>query len=99
MMSSFGWTNHERKLMTRETPYARLLHAVREYSSGVEHPNRRTMWLYPKGKLNDGWSLLDLNERVAAADQLGFDVQVRSLQEGLQVQYVKRPPAINYDIW
>lgn len=85
--------------MTRETPYARLLRAVREYISRVEHPRRTTMWLYPKKNLGGGWNLSDLNERVAAADQLGFDVQLRSIPEGIQVQFVKRAESINYDIW
>jgi hypothetical protein len=49
------------------------------------------MWHYPKAKLNDGWPLGGLYERVAAADQLGYDVVLSVAEEGLRVHYQKRP--------
>ena len=73
------------------TPYARLLTRAKELARAVKYPARRVMWTYPKAKINEGWTLGDLMQRVQAADQLGYDVLVRSNDEGLRVEYVKRP--------
>lgn len=82
--------------MPRVTPYQRLKDATIEYIGRVKYPHRKTMWLYPKDKLNLGWKLGDLSERVKAADQLGYDVRLRINDDGLIVEYVKRPKDINY---
>jgi hypothetical protein len=80
------------------TPYDRLIRAVRRYVSSVLYPKKKTMWVYPKDKLSQGWSLSDLYERVAAADQLGYDVRLRIGETGLVVEYVERPKEIDYPI-
>lgn len=82
----------------RETPYSRLKNAVLEYISGVDYPHRKVMWLYPKAKLAERWRLDDLAERVQAADQLGYDVKLRMADDGLRVEYVKRPPPLDYSL-
>jgi hypothetical protein len=82
----------------RETPYSRLKNAVLRYMSGVDYPRRTVMWLYPKNKLNETWRLGDLAERVSAADQLGFDVKLRMVEDGLRVEYVKRPAPLDYSL-
>jgi hypothetical protein len=57
------------------------------------------MWFYPKGKLSEGgWKLDDLAERVQAADQLGYDVKLRMADDGLRVEYVKRPEPLDYSL-
>lgn len=53
-----------------------------------------TMWMYPKDKLNEGWSLHDLYERTKAAEQLGYDVQLVATDQGLSVCYKKKIPNI-----
>ena len=80
----------------RETPYNRLKSAVLQYMSGVEYPHRKVMWLYPKARLRESWHLDDLAARVAAADQLGYDVRLRMADDGLRVEYVKRPDDLDY---
>jgi hypothetical protein len=56
----------------------------------VKHPQRKVMWRYPKDKLSTQWSLADLYERVAAANQLDYDVRLTANDDGLLVEYIKR---------
>lgn len=72
------------------TPYARLLADVRKFASAIKYATRKTMWVYPKGTLGGGWNLTDLYERAKAADQLGYDVHVVPVEDGLRVEYRKR---------
>lgn len=85
--------------MKRETPYSRLLKAVRDYVLSVESPHKVTMWTYPKEKLTTAWSLADLHQRVAAANSLGYDVVLYDNESGLVVKYVMRPKEIDYPIY
>lgn len=72
-------------------PYSRLLDEVKQFAFRVKHPQRKTMWRYPKDKLSERWSLADLYERVAAANQLDYDVRLTTSDDGLIVEYIKRP--------
>lgn len=72
------------------TPYARLLADVRKFAIAVKYAARKTMWVYPKNRLNEGWNLADLYERAKAANQLGYDVLVIPAEDGLRVEYRKR---------
>lgn len=72
------------------TPYARLLADVRKFAVAVKYAARKTMWVYPKQRLGEGWDLLALYERAKAADQLGYDVHVVPTDDGLRVEYRKR---------
>jgi hypothetical protein len=78
------------------TPYQRLLTEFREFASKIYYPHTKTMWVYPKGKLGERWNLYDLAERTAAAEQLGYDVVLKYVNDGdnpgLCVQYRKKPP-------
>lgn len=76
------------------TPYQRLKDEAKEWAFSVVYPWRRQMWRYPKEKLNreGGWSLSDLWERVAAAEQLGHVVQLKATDEGLIVEYIRKAP-------
>lgn len=74
------------------TPYARLLNTLREYVDDVNNRHTRRMFLYPKGRLAEGWELGTIYARVVAADQLGYDVQLKATQEGLDVEYIKKLP-------
>lgn len=77
--------------MPRMNPYARLLCEIKEFAAMVKFPRRTTMWAYSAKDLKKPWGLESLRERVVAADQLGFDTQLRALPDGgLAVQYVKR---------
>lgn len=75
----------------RVNPYTALQEECRKWAREVTHPFVRSMWVYPKARLEEGWNMLTLSERVAAADQLGYDVRLRNTDDGLRVEYVKRP--------
>lgn len=74
------------------TPYQRLLDDAQKFASAVEYRARKLMWSYPKEKLGASWTLKDLAERTAAAEQLGYDVQIVNKDDGLHVYYVKKLP-------
>ena len=71
-------------------PYARLLAHTKELVQAVKYPHRCVMWVYPKSRLDKGRALGDLMQRVLVADQLGYDVLLRNVDDGLCVKYVKR---------
>ena len=72
-------------------PYSTLLNRVQKFRSQVIAPVTKSMWQYPKNRLDEGWLLKDLWERTAAANQLGYDVKLVASDAGLEVKYVKRP--------
>lgn len=78
--------------MKPKTPYQRLLEDVQEYARKVRYASTTLMWFYQKDELSNNWRLDGLNERVRAADQLGYDVILRSTDRGLEVLYRKRAP-------
>lgn len=75
----------------KENPYNRLLRIARQFAFDTKYRHRKAMWSYPKDKLTTGWRLDDLAERVQAADQLGYDVQLKVVEGSLHAEYVKRP--------
>lgn len=78
--------------MKRESPYTRLQRIVRKWVYTAQFPRSVTMWIYPKDKLDSDWDLTSLAERVKAADQLGYRVELEWVEEkGLRVVYRKRP--------
>lgn len=79
-------------------PYTRLKERFTEYVNNCVVRGKRQMWTYPKDRLNDGWNLASLHERCAAAEQLGYDVQIRATNDGLVVEYVRKLPQRPYDI-
>lgn len=74
------------------TPYQRLLADAQKFALAVNIRTRKLMWFYPKEKLGASWSLKNLAERTAAAEQLGYDVQLVNKDDGLHVYYVKKLP-------
>lgn len=75
----------------RQNPYQRLMETARKFSGQVLYPICKSMWVYPMASLNGGWDLTRLYERTKAADQLGYDVLCIATDEGLKIQYRKRP--------
>jgi len=74
------------KRTARVNPYTKLLTLAREYAWQVIYPRRIMMFYYERAQL------ADLYERVAAADQLGYDVQATADAENRHIvfHYVKR---------
>jgi hypothetical protein len=79
-------------------PYNRLKEIAQEWMRKVQHPHTVLMWRYPKSKLGDSWTLRDLWDRTAAAEQLGYDVKVVAKEDGLCVYYVKHLPSIPWEL-
>jgi hypothetical protein len=79
-------------------PYTTLKDKFRKFADACEYRKPKTMWMYPKEKLGNNWSLKDLFERVAAADQIGFDVGLFATDEGLVVKYLKKIPERPWEI-
>lgn len=84
----------------RTNPYTALVERCRQYAFNVKHRHRKTMFTYPKVSGDQtGYRLDDLYQRVAAADQLGYDVELVTCANGdLQVQYVRRVEQVPYEI-
>ena len=78
----------------RKNPYQYLLEQIKEFCDNLKYRHQITMWKYPKNRLSEGWPLLKLYERVKAAEQLGYDMQVIAQDDGLLIQYVKQIPHI-----
>ena len=78
----------------RKNPYQYLLEQINEFCDNLKYRHQVTMWKYPKNRLSEGWPLLELYERVKAAEQLGYDVQLIAQDDGLLIQYVKQIPHI-----
>jgi len=74
------------------TPYQRLLGDAQNFANSVALRGKKQMWHYPANRLHEHWNLRDLAQRVAAADQLGYDVQIVNQEDGLYVYYVKKLP-------
>lgn len=81
----------------RMNPYQMLMKDIQEFCGKLLHPKTKGMWFYPKDKLNDTWKLVDLYERTAAAEQLGYDVILISTDKGLEVKYQEKRPEPRYD--
>lgn len=86
------------KALKRE--FEELKVECRDWARQCVYPRVVNMWQYPKAKLATAWRLDDLAERVATADQLGYDVRLKVNEQGgdLMVQYIKRPTAAPWQI-
>lgn len=76
-------------------PYTRLKQEAVEWIANAISPRKIQMFQYPaKSLFTESWNLHNLAERVRAADQLGFDVHLRWVDDqGLRVEYVSRLPS------
>lgn len=82
----------------KENPYNRLKRIGGEFFlNKVKYRHKVEMWYYPKNRLDEGWNLGDLYERVSAAKQLGYDVILEADNKGLIVKYVKSIPDIPWE--
>ena len=81
-----------------KNPYNRLLEVFKDYARKVEYRRKKLMWRYPVDKLDTGWSLVKLNERVLAAQQIGYEVILAADEQGLFVYYQKKAPDMPYEV-
>jgi hypothetical protein len=73
------------------TPYQRLLDDCRRYLSGVRFPHTKSVWTYPKARLDEGWNLAGLYQHIAAGELLGYDTILKATDAGIEVKFRKRP--------
>ena len=79
-----------------KTPYQRLLDDIKDFCSKVRFRHEAGLFWYRKDKLRAGHSLDDLYERVAAAEQLGYEVYLVAKDDGLHARYRKKAPEVPY---
>lgn len=73
------------------SPYQRLLDEIIKFCGHIKYRHKVFMWGYPKDKLDTGWSLRNLAERVQAGKQLGYDTILEVSDDGqLNVFYHKK---------
>lgn len=85
-------TNPKRpEVMTkRVNPYSRLLERITRFCREIKYAHRRTMFTYPRDRLNAGWRLDQVYERVSAADQIGYECVVIADDTQLRIEYRKK---------
>ena len=71
-------------------PYQRLLDKIVSFCDSLKYRHTVLMFTYPKEELDSNWNMKQLYERVATADQLGYDVEIRSTSNGLEMWYKQR---------
>ena len=72
-------------------PYQRLLDKIVSFCDSLKYRHSKIMFTYPKNELVDThWSMTQLYERVATANQLDYDVEIKPTSDGLEMWYKKR---------
>jgi len=71
-------------------PYQRLLDKIVSFCDSLKYRHTKIMFTYLKNELNTHWSMPQLYEKVATADQLDYDVKLKATAEGLEIWYEKR---------
>jgi len=84
--------------MKRTNPYTTLKNEFSEWVSRAINRRRIPMWVCPRKDLSEPWSLYDLHQRALAAQQLGYEVHLRSSDTGLHVEYVQKLPERPWNI-
>lgn len=74
----------------RKNPYQMLLEEARKFARNLKCAKRSSMFLIPRKRLGESWTLDDVAERTLAADQLGYDVLVIVTDKDLLFEYRKR---------
>jgi hypothetical protein len=73
----------------RENPYQRLKRLAQEWHEKVTF--RRTVFMFRYAEAKTGsYRLAELLERTKAAEQLGYEVQVKAAGDVLEVYYVEK---------
>lgn len=73
----------------RENPYQRLKRLAQAWHEKVTC--RRTVFMFRYAQAKTGtYTLADLLERTKAAEQLGYEVQVKAAGDVLEVYYVEK---------
>lgn len=82
-------------------PYERLKRVGKEFAEAVKYRHTATMFTLSKKEVEqNNYSLLEIYQRTAAAQQVGYEVHlvVRN-DDTLVIQYVKAPPPTPVVFW
>lgn len=78
--------------MGKINPYTRLLKEIKEFCRELNTIKSQQMCVYTLEQLKEqGWDLFWVYERVGAAQQLGYKVELRYTDERLELWYVLKP--------
>lgn len=87
-------------MSVKKNPYQYLLEKIKNFCAALQYRHTITMFVCPKKDMNTiRYDLLSLYQRVKAAEQLGYDVELTATDEGLVVKYKKKIPDIPWDWW
>lgn len=78
-------------------PYTTLKNIGIEWADKIKYRHKVEMWHYTTKQLTDHYDLKQLWERVAAAGQLGYDVELEAKGDGLYVYYIKNMPTTPWE--
>lgn len=75
-------------------PYTDLLEEAKQYVRKVLHPRKVFMTRIPKNGIDQrsGYRMDDIYQKVCAAEDLGYDVQLFAVEGSLEFKYVEKPP-------
>jgi hypothetical protein len=74
-------------------PYTRLKNKVSDWADEVLNPTTVNMFRFANASTNpNGWRLDDVYQRIEAAKQLGYKVEVRTCGKDIEMWYVKNAP-------
>lgn len=78
----------------RVNPYTRLKEIGQQFALDVKYRHSVGMFHFNRSNLKDStsWSLDDVYERALAAETLGFEVILHADNEGMSINYRKKPP-------
>lgn len=75
----------------RENPYQRLKRECQQWANKVLYRPEKIMFTYPAEKLEKyNYDLKQVHERVMAAQQIGYKVEIKANSEGLRIVYKER---------
>ena len=75
-------------------PYSRLLNEIKKWCYEIRYPKEIELWYYGKEGIKANGDIFILNERVIAAQQLGYEVYIVSDGEFLRYKYRRKMPEI-----
>lgn len=82
--------------MKQLNPYLRLLSEIRKFCHDLKFRETREMFNVPT-KDGKTYSLEDVKQRTAAAEQLGYEVILEAKEAGLIIKYRKKLPEIPFN--
>lgn len=81
-------------------PYERLKQIGREYADAVKYRHTANMFSLSKKEIDENnYSLREIYQRTAAAQQIGYEVHLVIRNDVLFIEYVQSPPQMPMAFW